>query len=509
MRRLSTLLLISMIYLMQPLNAQVQIGADILGEAANDYSGSSLSISANGQFLAIGAPKNAGISGTSGHLRVYQMINNSWTQLGADIDGDGAYANTGGSVAISDDGTRVITGSAFKNTSNGGATGQARVYEFDGTNWNQLGTDINGEVAFDYAGHVVSMSANGGMVAVGSTHHDANGMQDCGHVRVFEYDGTDWIQKGNALEGEGAYDNYGWSVQLTADGNHIAVGAYKNQATGIDAGHVRIYNFNGTNWAQKGGDIDGEAGDRFGWDVDISDNGNRIVVGATHNTNTVGFEAGKTSVFEYTNNNWTQLGQDLFGESLVDWFGYSVSISGDGNVIASSALQNDGGAPNSGNVRVFQLMGNNWMQAGTDMDAENIGDWFGYAIDLSNTGATLAVGALNYTPTPASEFTGNVRCYDMSAELTISTNVAGNFKDLEYASSVSPNPNQGAFSLTFKQVVDNATITITDITGQLFYHNNFSSIKTTDIAFTGAKGIYFMRIDIEGVGIETVKVIQN
>ena len=73
----------------------------------------------------------------------------------------------------------------------------------------------------------------------------------------------------------------GYSVSLSADGKRLAAGGY---FAGSITGVVRIYDFNGTNWVQTGLDINGEAtGDRSGWDVSLSDDGTRVAVGAPRN----------------------------------------------------------------------------------------------------------------------------------------------------------------------------------------------------------------------------------
>ena len=63
-----------------------QIGSDIDGEAPKNYSGESVSLSSDGSVVAIGAPDNYGNETYSGHVRVYQNVNNIWTQLGSDIN---------------------------------------------------------------------------------------------------------------------------------------------------------------------------------------------------------------------------------------------------------------------------------------------------------------------------------------------------------------------------------------------------------------------------------------
>ena len=110
---------------------QVQIGADIDGEAAGDYSGGSVSLSDDGTIMAIGAFRNDGNGNNNqwvGHVRVYELDSNStWTQLGSDIDGEAAGDNSG-VVSLSDDGDVVAIG-APGNAGNGPDAGHVRVYE--------------------------------------------------------------------------------------------------------------------------------------------------------------------------------------------------------------------------------------------------------------------------------------------------------------------------------------------------------------------------------------------
>ena len=84
-----------------------QIGSDIDGEAAYDYSGFSVSLSADGSVVAIGATQNDGNGSDSGHVRIYKNVNDNWTQVGSDIDGEAAEDSSGISVSLSQDGTIV------------------------------------------------------------------------------------------------------------------------------------------------------------------------------------------------------------------------------------------------------------------------------------------------------------------------------------------------------------------------------------------------------------------
>ena len=57
-----------------------RLGADIDGEAASDFSGTSVSLSANGTIVAIGAYANDGNGLDAGHVRVYKLSSSSFNQ---------------------------------------------------------------------------------------------------------------------------------------------------------------------------------------------------------------------------------------------------------------------------------------------------------------------------------------------------------------------------------------------------------------------------------------------
>ena len=95
------LLLAAMLCLPQGAAAQSQIGQNIDGEAAEDLSGKSVSLSADGNRMAIGAEGNDGSGGESGHVRIYELSGNRWIQLGQDIDGEAAGDYSGRSVSFS------------------------------------------------------------------------------------------------------------------------------------------------------------------------------------------------------------------------------------------------------------------------------------------------------------------------------------------------------------------------------------------------------------------------
>ena len=110
------------------------------------------------------------------------------------------------------------------------------------TDFSQMGSDIDGEAESDYSGLSVSLNSDGTIVAIGAHNNDGNGTNS-GHVRVYKWNGSAWIQRGNDIDGEAAYDKSAMSVSLSSDGTILAIGAYKNDGNGTDAGHVRVYEF--------------------------------------------------------------------------------------------------------------------------------------------------------------------------------------------------------------------------------------------------------------------------
>ena len=347
-----------------------QIGGDIDGEAASDQSGISVSLSSNGTIVAIGAYTNDGAGGAnSGHVRVYQYDATKtmaetdqassdfgpvgWRRLGADIDGDATSDYSGYSVSLSSDGTILAVG-AHGNDDAGGGAGHVKVYEYSGGSWSQKGGDIDGEAAIDLSGISVSLSSDGSIVAIGAYLNDGTGA-DAGHVRVYEYSGSAWVQKGGDIDGEAAFDSSGISVSLSDDGSIVAIGAIYNDGTGAQSGHVRVYEYSGSSWSQKGGDIDGEAaGDYSGISVSLSDDGTIVAIGA-HGNDDAGADAGHVRVYEYSGSAWVQKGGDIDGEAAGDASGYSVSLSSDGSIVAIGAYLNNSASFDAGHVRVYQI----------------------------------------------------------------------------------------------------------------------------------------------------------
>ena len=364
--------------------AQTQIGSDIDGEAAGDWSGFSVSMP-DGNTVAIGAHLNDDNGTNAGHVRIYKLIKNQWLQKGGDIDGDSANDASGISVVMPDSNT-VAIGAPF-NDGNGHYSGHVRIYKWRGNTWVQIGNDIDGEAASDLFGFSVSMP-DSTTVAIGGVNNIGNGFYS-GHVRIYRWNGSNWLQKGSDIDGEAAGDYSGQSVSMP-DSNTVAIGAPRNSGNGSEAGHVRIYNWNGNFWVQKGGDIDGEAaGDWSGVSVSMPDS-NTIAIGARSNDGN-GIDAGHVRIYRWRGSSWVQKGMDIDGDSAGDYLGYSVRIP-DSNTVAIGAPKNNDNGTNAGHVRIYRWNGNSWIRKIADIDGEAAGDWSGVSVSMPDSN-TIAIGA--------------------------------------------------------------------------------------------------------------------
>ena len=378
-----------------------QIGQDIDGDHYGDYSGFSVSLSDDGNIVAVGA---YGSNKSTGIVRIFKNTNNSWIQMGQDIKGSVPHDNTGYSVSLNFDGSIIAIG-ATQSTFFGIANpqpGYVRIFQFINNSWTQMGQDIDGEQIYDNNGVSVSLNFDGSIIAIGADHNDSNGIaMNSGHVRIYKFFNNTWTQIGQDIDGEAPYDLSGYSVSLNNDGNIVAIGAFKNKPyinnPNITSGHVRIFQFINNSWIQMGQDIDGIATNNYsGYSVSLNSSGNIIAIGAPFG----GFDkSGHVRIFQFFQNSWIQIGQDIEGEFSYDTSGYSVSLNSSGNIIAIGAPFGGGGtgpqgAGGAGSVRIYENINNYWIKIGEDIDGENTDDMSGFSVSINADGSIIAIGAI-------------------------------------------------------------------------------------------------------------------
>lgn len=471
---------------------QTQIGQDIDGEAAGDQSGRSVSVSADGTVVAIGSPGNDVNSNNSGHTRVFENLNGVWTQVGDDINGDDEFDNSGSSVQLSADGSILAVGFAENSGSNlTRGDGYVRVFENLNNSWVQIGNDINGEAEGDISGVRIDLSSDGTILAIAAPLNSGNG-DESGHVRVYENISGVWTQIGQDIDGEAQGDGSGESVSLSSNGSILAIGAALNDGNGNNTGHVRVYeNINGV-WNQIGQDINGETEMDFsGSSVSLSGNGRLVAIGAPFN-NANGLRSGHVRVYENINNNWTQIGNDLDGESLENRFGSSVAFSTNREILAVGAPSLGVG---SGYVKIFQYINSNWQQVGSTINGEAVFDYFGGEVTLSTSGNFLGVGARDNNGN--GNQSGHVRVFDLSSVLSVQ-DISKNNDIILY-----PNPAATELQIHLREGIILQKVIVYNSLGQKVYTtNNSSSLDISSLS----QGTYIVEL-IKDHGIVSKKLI--
>lgn len=346
--------------------------------------GQSVSLSSDGKRLAIGVPSLF----YSSFVQVYELVGNTWVQLGANIDEVASGGEWGGSVSLSANGNRIAIGS-YHNDDLAGNIGLVKVYDWTGTAWVQVGANMYGTVQGDQLGLSVSLSDDGNRLVASALNGD-NPLNGNGYARVYQWTGTAWTQIGADLFEPIPGSNLNYATSISSDGSRVAVGTPRGDVNGNNSGFTNIYELVGGSWVKMGGSIQGAfAGDESGLSLSLSGDGTRVIIGSPRHDNSTGH----SRVFEWTGTNWVQLGTDIDGEATGDIAGKSVSISADGNKIAIGAGYNDGNGTDSGHTRLYEWSGGQWTQICMDIDGERNGDYSGWSVALASDGKSVAVSA--------------------------------------------------------------------------------------------------------------------
>jgi hypothetical protein len=297
---------------------------------------------------------------------------------------------------------------------------------------------------YDLFGISVALSSNGDTLAVGAYLEDSNAIgvegdqgndlaRDSGAVYVFKRDGGTWSQQAyiKASNTE-ADDEFGWAVALSNDGNTLAVGAAfeDSSATGVNgnesdnsienSGAVYLYARSGSTWSQQAyvKASNPDVGDNFGYRVALSADGSVLAVGApdedsgatgvnANQGDNTAPQAGAVYVFSRSGPSWSQQAYAKASNTdPIDYFGWSVALSGDGDTLAVGAWgessdatgvngdQSSNSTPTSGAVYVLTREGSAWsQQAYVKASNPDPTDSFGWSVALAADGNTLAVGA--------------------------------------------------------------------------------------------------------------------
>jgi hypothetical protein len=246
-----------------------------------------------------------------------------------------------GTVAISENGNTAIVGVSSPIT--GHAAGAAYIFTRSGTSWTQQQKiQASDKQQDDYFGSSVSISSDGNTALVGASSEDTGGSA-AGAAYIFTRSGTSWTQRAKIQASDKQqHDFFGNSVSISSDGNTALVGATYEDTGGTNAGAAYIFARSGTTWSQQAKiqASDKQQNDVFGFSVSISSDGNTALVGAAYK----GGYAGAAYIFTRSGTSWTQRAKIQASDKQgSDLFGYSASISGDGNTALVGAIYEDTG----------------------------------------------------------------------------------------------------------------------------------------------------------------------
>ena len=353
----------------------------------------SIDINGEGNLFAIGLPY---VNNFTGLVKIY-IINDdqSFTQLGSDLLGENVNDQFGFKIKLSNDGmTIAISSPYFDNSIN--IKGKVKVFNYnqDTFSWNQYGFDINDVYEDQNFGFNIDLSANGNILAIGAPFKNFN--SDDGAINKFR-NGQVLIFKFRNV----SYDEW----------NNPEINIMKGNQTALD--------INNKYWIQMGNNIliNYQQHNTFiGEYISLSKDGTKIALGIPYYDHvlddvnkTIRVDDGKVIVFEYreinTQNDWDTLeiikGSDsVFNSSAIKsyWVRYGDHFIGNNDQIGNGICLNYDGSilafsssKNNGYIKVFYYENFKWNQMGNIINNTDIQS-DSYNIKLSDNGKVLAIG---------------------------------------------------------------------------------------------------------------------
>lgn len=345
------------------------IGLPINGTASSNRCGYSVALSANGQIIAISSPYNSDVDDRVGQVRIFS---NTWTQIGSSLHGlpfdnvNHYHDEFGTSLSLSSDGQIVAIGAPNFSTDISHHYGYCKVFQYkDNGNtydWEMMGQMIGGYPHLGKRGTSIGLSANGTVIAIGDPQNN------CVFIYSFRYTSSEWILKHTITTG-GGITTFGSSLSLAKNANIIVCGtetglvkvysfndsssyqqiggnvgisgsnvytpfdkyiassangqtiAISNPGTSSLNGEVKIYTWLNNAWVQRGATITG--GLYFGISLSLSENGMVIAIGSRSHV----------AVYKYTSS-WNPIFSDIISLHANEDFATSIALSNDASIMA-------------------------------------------------------------------------------------------------------------------------------------------------------------------------------
>ena len=218
--------------------------------------------------------------------------------------------------------------------------------------------------AGDYFGR--SVHVDGDFAIVGADRDDVDGTNDAGSAYIFQRSGGAWTQVAKLTAADKTQADY-FGVSVSISGDNAIVGSHYEDPDGrSNAGSAYIFVKPGGGWADmtetaKLSASDKEESDYFGKIVSIS--GDNAIVGAYREDAGGTSDAGSAYIFVKPGGGWEDMTETAkltaSDKAASDYFGYSVSISGD-NAIVGAHYTNPGGTSDAGSAYIFVKPGGGW-----------------------------------------------------------------------------------------------------------------------------------------------------
>lgn len=304
----------------------------------------------------------------------------------------------GASVVLNYDGDIAVIGASNKTLT---YANQGRVYVFRryGSGWWQVQVLTAPDAAAnpEYYGYCVSMSSDGKYIAVGAY---AN-ITYTGAVYVYENTGSSWVYRQKLTASDKVTNDYfGYNLSMSGDGTRLVVGAYNKNGTFTVQGAAYVFSRSGTVWSQeqKLTHSDPAASDKFGHSVAINTTSDLILVSAVNKTGTVAVQ-GAIYAFTRSGTVWTQVQKITHSTPVAnDGLGQSLAISGDGTRFIAGGLATLSSFTLAGSVFVFYKSGATWIQE-QRIDNPNpaSNEYFSSSLTINYTGTRFSTGAYGDT----------------------------------------------------------------------------------------------------------------
>ena len=369
---------------------------------SSDQFGVSSSASADGSVIVVGSLGDGSAGEQSGAAYVFTRSMSSWSEAGKLTASDAAAGDRfGSSASMSADGNTIVVG-APGSDSGGADAGAAYVFAKPSTGWTSMSTAVkltaSDAAAGDRFGSSASISADGSTIIIGARGSDSGG-GDAGAAYVFTRPSTGWVTASSAVKltasDAAAGDQLGASISASGDGSMVAVGA-----RGDSPGSVYVFTRPSTGWASAStairltGPEEVDARAQLGESVSVSRDGSTIVAGSPE-------APGSAYVFTKPSGGWMATSTSARLSAPVDdardRFGHSVSVSGDGSIIAVGAHGSDAGAEDAGAAYVFTRPTEGWTETSAAAELQHrlpFGN-LGYSVSVSADGSTVVATAPN------------------------------------------------------------------------------------------------------------------